>query len=130
MKILINLSLVFFMMLISSCSFFNKNDDIIKKQKFIEVLTDIHMADATLTVKGYHINKDTVEIEKYYGYLLGKHNVTPIELKKTFEYYSKHTEQYDKIYDEVLNNLAKKESELDVNAEKEAKPQVKDLNPN
>lgn len=108
--------------LLSACSFLKNEKAIIKDEKLVEVLTDIHLADASLVVKGYHVRKDTLKIERFYSYILEKHEVTPAQLKTALEYYAKHTEEYDKIYDQVLNNLSKLESEVNEQSSEVEKP--------
>lgn len=99
--------------LLASCSLFsNKPDNLIDKEKLVDVLVDVHMADAVVAVKGLRINRDSVLISLYYDDVMKKHNITRKQFDITIEYYSKHAEKYDKIYDEVLEILSKKQKQF------------------
>ena len=87
-------------------------DQIIGKEKFAEVLTAIHLADATLAVSDLQVNRDTTAIEYYYNDVLVKYGVTQRQIENSFKYYATKPRQFEKIYETVSENLAKMESEF------------------
>ncbi len=101
-----------------SCSKIVDNKGIINEQKFIEVLTDIHLADALIMAKGYRISFDSVEINGMYNSVFEKHNITQLNFKNTVQYYAKNSQKYSDIYDKVLENISKLESEIDIEKNK------------
>jgi len=110
-------------LLFSSCSFLDKkHDKIIGKDEFVGILVDLHLADATLVVQGFNVVRDSTKIEQYYDDVLKKHHITKSQLKHSMEYYSGRTEAFDKMYDKVLDELAKRGSELDKEQEKPEEP--------
>lgn len=107
-------SLLFFLVLfVTSCSFFvPKEEGVIDEEKFIDVLVDIHFADAVIIVKGYRHSNDSTTIDLFYDDVLKKHNISRNALNKTINYYSKNINEYDRLYDKVLENLTKKQVEF------------------
>jgi len=98
--------------LLQGCSKQN-NDNIIDESKFINVLADIHLADATLAVEGYRVSSDSSKIKLFYNSILIKHNVSQKQIKNTFEYYTKNPRKFEKIYKKVSGKIVKLESEYD-----------------
>ncbi len=84
-----------------------KKENIIKQNDFVDVLVDMHFADAILTVKGYSTTEDSALIHQYYESVFAKYNITREQFYATLDYYSdKRTEELEKIYDEVLDRIA------------------------
>lgn len=94
-----------------SCKQKIKRGNIINEDKFVQVLTDIHMADATLIVKGFRIKADSVRVRKYYNDVLLEYNVTQKQIHDTFIYYTKNPRDFEKVYDKVSANIVKLEKE-------------------
>jgi hypothetical protein len=83
----------------------------ISREKFIDLLVDIHLADGYLSNQGYRIDAERGKINEGYTYILNKHQVTQKQFINTLEYYSRHTEQYDEIYNQVIEKLTRLETE-------------------
>ncbi len=77
----------------------------IPREKFVEMLTDIHMVDV-LTVGPAFTRKyqpdDSLDI---YGSVFKKYNVTKADFDSTVAMYIRQPEIYLKVYDEVLLKL-------------------------
>lgn len=102
------------LLLVASCSVFNhKPKGIIDDDKLVDILVDIHLADGTLAVAGYNINKDSTKIELLYQDVLNKHNITQQEFEKTIDFYSDDPHHLESIYEQVSEKLAKIESKFD-----------------
>lgn len=110
-----HLSILFSGLFFASCSLFVSNDRVIDTDKFADVITAIHMADATLAVSGLQVNKDTTTITNYYNSVLVKYGVTQKQIEESFSYYATKPHQFEKIYEKVSENLAKMESEYQEN---------------
>lgn len=109
--LLLSLSLIF------SCSNDSFSGDIINEDTFIDVLVDIHIADATLVVKGLKINSDSTKIRMFYNDVLLKYNVTQKQIENTFVFYSKNPRDFEELYEKVSENIVKLESEYDASTE-------------
>ena len=96
-----------------SCNINLLNDDnIIPEDAFIDVLVDIHIVDATIIVKGLRINTDSTIIKLYYNDIFLKHNVTQKQIQQTFEYYTSKPRSFEKLYEKVSEQIAKREEDL------------------
>ena len=100
-----------FIVLMAGCTKQTTSDEIIKENVFIDVLVDIHMADAILVAKGYRIHTDSTSIRLFYNDVLIEHNVTQKQIENTFEYYTKNPKKFEKVYDKVSENIVKLEEE-------------------
>ncbi|MBO7495624.1 MAG: DUF4296 domain-containing protein [Salinivirgaceae bacterium] len=83
----------------------------ISRNELVEVLYDIHLADGYLSYSGSRIERDRDKIEGVYGYVLSKHNITPRQFRNTMKYYSRHLEDYEKLYNKVIEKLTRYETE-------------------
>ena len=87
---------------------------IISEEKFIIMLEEIHMFEAS-----YHLERtsDLKSAENNliinYKDLFKKHNVSPSDFEKCLKYYSNNPEKLSQIYSEILENLKNKYSLID-----------------
>ena len=96
-----------------SCSNNEVPEDILNRDKFIEILVDVHVTDAMLTNQQLYDRKYAKDSTKsYYNWIYIKHKVNKEDFDKTMEFYTNHPELFNKLYDDVLNNLHKKETEI------------------
>jgi len=92
-----------------SCSRNNNfSEDIIPKDTMALVLADLHIADATLSVISNEKNFKTPN--NYYFSLLKKYNISKARLDSSISYYSKNGDEFDKIYEEIMFIISKKEA--------------------
>jgi hypothetical protein len=107
--------IVFF---ISACSHskdkpvsMDKPEGLIPQEKMIQILTDIHIAEALIVQvqgRGQDVNSATGH---YYTTILKKHQITRTNFSQSIEYYSYNTKQISEIYTEVITNLSKIQAE-------------------
>ncbi len=108
-------TLLFLIIIIfSSCNSPTNRKGIIRDDVFINVLTDIHLADGVIAVKGYKAVSDSAVIDQIYNSVFEKYCVTQKEFKNTMDYYANHTAKYDILYDKVLTRLSELESQIDM----------------
>jgi len=84
-----------------------KEDAVIAKGQFIEVLTDLIVADA---IVGYELGRDMdlkEEMIGHYQVVFDKHDITKEEFESAFNFYSKDLRSMQKIYGEVAVNVSK-----------------------
>jgi len=102
-----NLVIVFFLILsITSCKNKKPEKDILSQKEFINVLVDIHLANATLNYMQADKNWKNYKADDYYPSILKKHNVSVKKFEKTIQYYIKQPVKYDAVYDSVINRLS------------------------
>jgi hypothetical protein len=87
----------------------HEDKDIIDQDKFVDILADIHIADAVIVVKGLRINSDSAQIKALYNDVFLKYNITQKQLDKTFEFYSKKPIKLDRLYNRVSEKIVKME---------------------
>lgn len=95
---------------------------ILPPDSMVAVLTDIHILegiDNTVNKKDTAMANVT---ERTLDIILNKHRIDRDAFEENLRYYAYHTEEYDKIYDQVIINLSKLESETTVK-QKESIPE-------
>lgn len=121
---------VIIVVFISSCSKeFKTPEHVIPCDKMVNIITDIHIIDGLFTVNKVRRKyaKDSIE---YYNAIFTNYGYTRSDFDTSINFYSKNIDEYDKIYEEVLNRLnemetiIKKES-VEEQAKKDAKKKKK-----
>lgn len=114
----IYLSITFVLLLISCKS--EKKEEIIldsrylPKHEMINIIKEIHLADATLSVLQPRYNNDKkFTAAYYYNYIFKKHNITKDFFQKNVMYYSLYPQVFEEVYDSVQIEISK----LEVNEE-------------
>lgn len=99
---------------LSSCR--DKNNDVpkdvIPPAKMTELLVDFHLAESSLAVMQYRDQKTSPLSTHLYDTILKKYNLSQKDFKKSMDYYSHHLEQMSKIYEDVITQLNKKQTEI------------------
>jgi len=127
-KFLILISIIF-TILVSSCK--NENslalnvkepDNLLTKDSLINILVDIHLADAIISQATYVNEEKKAFTYSAYGTIFKKHNINKTRFETSLGYYSASPEELHKIYEQILAKL----SELEGNSmAKEAKSEKK-----
>lgn len=81
---------------------------LIQKEKFVQVLADIHIADALMMEERLYDQELNNNKLSYYNYIYAKHNISRPLFDSTVQFYIQHPAQYDKVYDLVLNEINKR----------------------
>jgi hypothetical protein len=84
---------------------------VIPQEKMVEVMTDMHLLEGAVLQKQRQ-NAVSYKASPYYNIILEKHQITGEQFEESVRYYTYHTGMMDKIFEEVIVNLSKKESEL------------------
>ncbi|MBP5307319.1 MAG: DUF4296 domain-containing protein [Paludibacteraceae bacterium] len=76
---------------------------VLSNEKMEDILTDYYLIDAAAQMK----NIPRGDTAKYalYNEILAKHNVTLAEFDSTVFWYSEHTEQFEKVMEEVVHRI-------------------------
>jgi len=107
MKLKICLVVILFVHMLASCQRDPKPENAIERDQFVEVLVDVHIAQALYNDR-LRINIDSVESEPLYMSVLEKHGVTEDAMAATTKYYTRNPRKYDKVYTEVLSQISLK----------------------
>ena len=78
---------------------------ILSKDKMIDVLVDVHLAEAAPMNHGITTKELNGIMVGKYDDVMKKHTITFEQFKKSFDYYLQHPDQLDEIYQEVVNRL-------------------------
>jgi len=88
----------------------NKGVPIIKKDKMVEILTDIHLTQAVVEQE---ILPQGVKKEYYYCSIFERHGVTEELFDSAIGWYAANMDVFEKVYAEVIANLERKKAELE-----------------
>ena len=89
-----------------------KNADILDEKKMQEVLMDLNFAESSIEMQNQHSDSSKILLLKYYRQILHHHQITPQQLFNSFDYYLLHPDKMDAMYQDMINELSKKELEL------------------
>ena len=82
--------------------------DILSENSFIDLLKDIHLAEANYELhKTKGMEKAKNELAYNYSTICETHAITLDDFDKTLNHYAQHPEQLEKIYTSVLEQLRK-----------------------
>ena len=86
--------------------------NLIPSDTLVKILVDVHLIEASLKIK--HTKKPDNErfTNLYYNQLFNKYGITREQLNQSLTYYQRHAEIFDKIYEQVITELNKLESQV------------------
>ena len=122
--------ILFFTIVIAFNSCYNVNESVpvtpenlISKTKLIDILTDIQVVEAGFSISENRNSKYKLK-PTYYDFVLCTHDISLLQLKENINYYQAFPKTMEEIYDGVLANLSKIQSQVVV--EKEEIDRIKD----
>ena len=89
-----------------------KPEDLIPKNKLINILVDIHIHDAVISDL---MRKDLLvkqAIPEYYDQVLSEYQITKEQLESTLDYYSIKKEKLTMVYEQVVDSLEVRRIEM------------------
>jgi len=127
-KLLAILSILFFAFISCDKLPIEKPENLIKEKKMIDMLVDIHIAEATyIHMRFDSIVKNSSSANFYYS-ILEKYEVPDSVFEKSFIFYASSPQDFEKMYRKVMNQLSEIEQdysgrkdellELDINLQK------------
>ncbi|TAH40457.1 MAG: DUF4296 domain-containing protein [Bacteroidetes bacterium] len=86
--------------------------DVLSKEELVPILTDIQIAQASRTIFEY---SDTVSysLNDYRIAILKQKNIPEDKFESSMKFYSENPELLQEIYNEVVNELSRKQGELE-----------------
>jgi len=117
-KIILKLIAPLLLLMISSCYNVNKNEVVkpghfFNEEKMINVLTDIQIAEGTLS---YERTKriDIKDLKAaYYNQVFLKYGITAVDFKQNMDYYNSSPERIEKVLEKVLENINQMQGDLE-----------------
>jgi len=110
-KLLLILLLSVFAFISCEESVVPKPENLIKEKQMIEILVDIHLAEATYTKFRYDsIMKNNSSANFYYS-VLDKYEVADSVFEQSFIFYASIPKDFEKMYRKVMNELSQAEQE-------------------
>jgi hypothetical protein len=95
-----------------------KPDRFLTKDEMIDILTDIQLSEAIMT---NHLQNHAQQEETYkdslFQVVFDQYDITSRQLRENINYYNLKPKEMEDIYEEVLTNLSKKQSEIRIKAE-------------
>lgn len=104
-------SISIFLFLLLSCQGKNRRT-IIPEKEFIEVLVDLHLADAIASEKTNLDHSYRIDSASLYGALFKKHDISRAMFDSTMSYYTKRPDDFQKVYNKVTARLKNMEVEI------------------
>ena len=109
-----NLLLLFTLLYLTACNKSKKikvPEGIIVPDSMVQVLTDVHIAEASAQMGLIPPGKDSLSKEAFDA-LYKKHHITEMDYHTSLNYYLAHPSILDSVYDKVLNNLSQQKAEM------------------
>ena len=98
-------SILLIVILFASCKRDPKPSNALSEKAFINVLVDVHLAEAMFQERT-RIGMDSLQSRSVYLSALKKNGVTEDQMLATTLYYSRHPRDYDKVFTEVLSKIS------------------------
>lgn len=92
---------------------------VIPKDEMIDIILDIHLTDGLFTITKVRRDFTKNDSLNYYNEIFQNYGYTRADFDTSVYYYSKKINEYDKIYEEVLNRLNEMDTELRQKKEKQ-----------
>lgn len=90
-----------------------KPENLLSKNKMVEMLVDIHIAEATYqNMRGRDTIVRNSSSANFYYSILEKHEVVDSVFEKSFVYYAAFPKEFEKIYRDVTNKLSEMEQDF------------------
>lgn len=103
--------ILFFIIVITLVSCKDQESDLyIPRDKFIAILTDVHLADGyySSNYEGRKTHGDSINL---YNAVLKNYGYTKAQFDTTLRFYAVNTSEFDKLYEEVITRLSKTEQD-------------------
>lgn len=116
----LNITKLFFVLIFiftfSSCYNVNKSEPVVpdillSKTQMVEILTEVQLAEAGFNVKKNRSKANELK-PKYYDRILQHYGITLQQLKDNIDYYNDSPKVMEEIYELVLANLSKIQSDV------------------
>jgi hypothetical protein len=106
-----------------------KPDQVLDEKEMVDVLVDVHLAEAVLTrIRGKGENVEELT-DAYYQKVFEKHEINKKIFDTSMYYYQQNLGEMDEIYEQVITELNKMEREQEQKQKSVEKKEVKEKDP-
>lgn len=126
--------LIIVLLLCFACNSKLADKPAIDKEEFIQILTDIHLAEASM-MNGNPFEKGRgLSMIMEYDKIFDKNKVSREDFIQTFNYYKQHPKEMDELYNDISERMTVKEAEVSsqerqqVNKSNQTKNNTEDAN--
>ncbi len=91
---------------------FDKPENLIKEKQMINMLADMHLAEATYNHIRYDSTFQNSSSSLFYYSILNKYQVPDTVFEKSYLYYASNPKNFEKMYRKVLDKLSETEQEF------------------
>ena len=124
------LFLLIFLTPFSSCYNVNKNETpppskLLSKTEMVKLLTEIQIAEAGFSINKNRKNANNLK-PKYYNEILNQNSITLTQFQENIDYYHHLPKVMEEIYELVLENLSKIQSDVIIEKEEFVKQRKED----
>lgn len=85
-------------------------ENILPKEKMVEIMVEVNLAEAALNLQ--YVSDNKVSNSKEYEEVFKRKNISRVQYDESLEYYTQYPELLTAMYDEVLNELSKMQAEV------------------
>ncbi|HSH19667.1 MAG TPA: DUF4296 domain-containing protein [Draconibacterium sp.] len=103
------LALLIYILVSCDNSVIKKPDNLVKEKQMIDMLIDIHIAEATYNRMRYDSIVRNSSSANFYYSVLEKYETPDSVFEKSFLYYASNPKNFEKMYREVMNKLSETE---------------------
>jgi hypothetical protein len=108
-----------------------KPEKLISRDTMIKILTEIHLAEAGISMMGIDYNRSIALYQQYHVEILGKHKIDTAQYRQNYEYYMQSTIEMDYILTLVEDSLvriqAREKQKMGFSANPSATPSYQDV---
>lgn len=83
--------------------------DLISEEEMIDVLIDVHITESALSLKNFHRDSSLKLFTYYKADIFKEHQISEKQFQESFDYYARHSKQFDHMYEVVIDSLKVKE---------------------
>ena len=87
-------------------------NDLIERAEFVQVLADIHLADAVVEQRSNIEKPDTALTAQVYEQVFLSRHISRAQFKDSYRYYEAQPALLNKMYEEVITELSKRQAKL------------------
>src|SRR5262245_60231124 len=87
-------------------------DNLLSPDSMVSILVDIHLVEAASNITRFN-DVESFKAQELYPSIYKTHKTDSATFHSSFNYYLRHPDKLQAIYDKVLNELSKRESEAE-----------------
>lgn len=90
----------------------------ISEKQLVDILVDVHLTDASLSSKNIYTRRGNYLPSYYYNSIYEKYGISPTQFDSCINYYGRHSQRFNQLYDQVIDSLNRLETKLKIEMQK------------